>query len=83
MKLTLNKRKEFLKRILPEDGLIRESKSFDTSVSQFLKTAKKMGLEGMIAKRSDSLYCPGERSHYWLKIKVQQPMKLYWWLYQE
>ena len=30
-----------------------------------------MGLEGIIAKRRDSRYCPGERSRDWLKIKAR------------
>ena len=31
-----------------------------------------LGLEGIMAKRSDSLYLPGKRSRYWLKIKPSQ-----------
>ncbi|WP_310590554.1 DNA ligase D [Dyadobacter sp. CY323] len=34
--------------------------------------AKDMGLEGIIAKRSDSTYLSGDRSKNWLKIKVQK-----------
>ena len=37
----------------------------------FLKAAKKLGLEGIMAKKEDSTYQPGERSRDWLKIKVQ------------
>jgi bifunctional non-homologous end joining protein LigD len=29
-----------------------------------------MGLEGVVAKRLDSSYVPGQRSTHWLKIKV-------------
>ena len=31
-----------------------------------------MGLEGMIAKRGDSIYVPGRRSCWWLKAKKVQ-----------
>ena len=31
-----------------------------------------LGLEGVIAKRKDSLYEPGERSDDWQKVKLDQ-----------
>lgn len=68
----LSERRAHLATLIPADGPIRESHSFDTSAKDFLDAAKKMGLEGMIAKRSDSPYKPGDRGRDWLKIKVQQ-----------
>lgn len=68
----LSQRRALLTKILPQAGAIRESHSFDTSADDFLAAAKKMGLEGMIAKRLDSPYKPGDRGRDWLKIKVQQ-----------
>ncbi|HWB94373.1 MAG TPA: non-homologous end-joining DNA ligase [Puia sp.] len=68
----LDRRRALLSRLLPASGPIRESHSFDTTAKQFLAEAAKMGLEGMIAKRRDSLYKPGDRGRDWLKIKVQQ-----------
>ena len=68
----LSERRAALAKILPKKGPIRESHSFDTSAEDFLVAAKKMGLEGIIAKRLDSPYKPGDRSRDWLKIKVQQ-----------
>jgi bifunctional non-homologous end joining protein LigD len=35
-----------------------------------LSAAKSNGLEGLVAKRLDSVYEPGRRSPHWLKIKV-------------
>lgn len=67
----LHKRKEFLKKIIPTQGSIRQSTSFDISAIKFLEEAKKIGIEGIMAKRTDSLYVPGIRSNEWLKIKVQ------------
>lgn len=68
----LSERRARLTTILPKTGPIRESRSFDTTPEDFLKAAKDMGLEGMIAKRLDSPYKPGDRGQLWLKIKVQQ-----------
>lgn len=71
MKEPLYKRKEILKSIIPGKGSIKESESLDVPVSELLAAAKKMGLEGIIAKRADSCYEPGNRSRHWLKLKVQ------------
>lgn len=38
----------------------------------FLASAAKLGLEGMVAKKRDSIYETGHRSKSWLKIKVEQ-----------
>lgn len=70
--LPLIQRKEILKSILPKDGAIRESTCFKAATANFLEAAKKLDLEGIVAKRSDSLYFPGERVRDWLKIKVQK-----------
>lgn len=40
--------------------------------STFYKRAVDAGLEGVIAKKKDSLYFPGTRSENWLKIKAVQ-----------
>lgn len=37
----------------------------------FLRAASDAGLEGIMAKRLESVYRPGRRSHDWLKIKSQ------------
>ena len=37
-----------------------------------LQAAREQKLEGVMAKRLDSPYCPGKRTKHWLKIKVKQ-----------
>src|SRR5205085_10872640 len=37
-----------------------------------LAEAKKHGWEGVMAKRSSSRYCPGERTKDWLKLKLER-----------
>lgn len=70
--LPLTDRKAILKSIVPEDGIIKYSESFLESGTQFFEAAKKTGLEGIIAKKADSLYHSGDRSSEWLKIKANQ-----------
>lgn len=70
--LPLYQRREILKAYLPVDDLVRTSQTFDASGNDFYQAALKMGLEGIIAKKNDSLYYPGTRSKEWLKIKANK-----------
>lgn len=45
-----------MEQILPQNESILISQDFHTSGVEFLEAAKKMGLEGIMAKRKDSLY---------------------------
>ena len=64
-------RRAWLAQNMPgnEDGIIRMSEAFEISTSDLLNDAGKMGLEGIMAKKADSLYYPGARTKEWLKIK--------------
>ena len=42
------------------------------SSRQVIEAVRQLGLEGVIAKRRDSRYVPGERSTAWLKVKVDR-----------
>lgn len=71
--LPLSQRQAILKEILPTtDDHIRLSQVFTTSGLDFFEAAKKMGLEGIMAKKAESTYHPDSRSKEWLKIKVNQ-----------
>src|SRR6186713_3393725 len=67
--LPLTKRREILKENLPNENIIRLSENFETSAVDFLAAASKMGMEGIMAKKQDSLYIEGDRTREWLKIK--------------
>ncbi|TMI89137.1 MAG: DNA ligase D [Bacteroidetes bacterium] len=67
--LPLTKRREILKENLPNENIIRVSENFETSAVEFLETTAKMGMEGIIAKKEDSVYIEGDRTREWLKIK--------------
>ena len=70
--LPLRQRREILKSIVPQDGIIRLSESFDVTGTEFYNIALKMGLEGIMAKKADSIYLSGTRTTDWLKIKANQ-----------
>lgn len=70
--LALTDRKELLSSIIPEDPVIRLSNNFDTSGIEFLEMARKMGLEGIMAKKKESIYYTGIRTKEWLKIKANK-----------
>jgi bifunctional non-homologous end joining protein LigD len=71
--LPLGERQAILKEILPtNDDHVRLSQVFETDGLDFFKAAQKMGLEGIMAKKTDSTYAIGARSKEWLKIKVNQ-----------
>jgi len=70
MHLPLTERREQLQSIFPDHPLIRISELFDTNGNEFLEVAKKMQMEGIMAKRTDSEYTPSARTKEWLKIKT-------------
>lgn len=71
--LPLSDRKTVLQSIIPEGNpVIRIGYTTKHYGVDFFNAAAKIGLEGIIAKRSDSRYFAGERSRDWLKIKLQK-----------
>jgi bifunctional non-homologous end joining protein LigD len=67
--LPLVERKEKLKKVLPDSNVIRYCDHVETQGKELFEKMKEMGLEGMIGKRKDSRYLPGQRSPNWLKFK--------------
>jgi bifunctional non-homologous end joining protein LigD len=70
--LTVTERRNILQQLPPPEGIIRISESFESSGSEFFAVADELGLEGIIAKKSDSTYIPDSRSKSWLKIKTEK-----------
>ena len=63
-------------RLLKEIGKstsaqIRVTESIEGDGEKMLKLARKQGWEGIIAKRTSSVYEPGNRSRSWLKLKIE------------
>ncbi|MET1055718.1 MAG: DNA ligase D [Pedobacter sp.] len=71
--LPLVDRQSILASVLPlDDDRIRLSKVYKSEGIEFFNAASKMGLEGIIAKKADSLYSKNNRSAEWLKIKANK-----------
>jgi bifunctional non-homologous end joining protein LigD len=72
-KQSLLDRKEQLKEILKgAPDAIRYSASLGDEPKKLLKQAEKLGLEGLIGKRKDSVYEAGRRSGAWIKLKLRR-----------
>jgi len=69
--LPLIRRREILKEILPGIDIIRLSENFETTATEFLATVSAMGMEGIMAKKEDSIYIE-DRTREWLKIKANK-----------
>ncbi len=65
------KRREILRAILPEGRTLRISEAMQGEGRTFFEAARGHGVEGVVAKRWDSLYTPGTRSTAWVKVKVR------------
>ncbi|MGZ5189971.1 MAG: DNA ligase D [Flavisolibacter sp.] len=68
----LHIRRELLQEVMPDTGIIRFSDHIDEIGVEFFEIAKKNNLEGIIAKRKDSVYIPDFRAKTWLKIKIEE-----------
>lgn len=69
--LPLSARKLLLRRVLPPAGPIRLLDHFEGNGDLLYQQVLKLGLEGILAKRSDSTYRAG-RSAAWLKIRTRR-----------
>lgn len=70
--LPLSERKAILQSIVNENSPVQLGYSVEAEGHAFFEAAQKMGLEGIMAKKSDSEYYPGIRTRDWLKIKINK-----------
>lgn len=76
MDLPYTERRERLEK-LKLDGEHWRTPNFETADgASLLAATRKLELEGVMAKRLDSLYTPGGRSGEWLKVKNSQRQEL-------
>lgn len=66
--LALEERKRRLRSVATESAVLRISESFDDGAA-LLEAAKRQGLEGIVAKRANSVY-ESRRSPDWVKVKA-------------
>ncbi|MEA4944872.1 MAG: ATP-dependent DNA ligase [Propionicimonas sp.] len=62
-------RREVLAAAVTPSDRIRVPSGFDGDLATALAHSRDQGLEGVVAKRLDSVYRPGQRSRQWLKFK--------------
>ena len=74
MREPLSRRRELLEgQVLPKlREPVRYSPVLEASLSDLIESVKAQGLEGLVAKRMDSRYEPGQRSGAWQKMRVNQ-----------
>jgi ATP-dependent DNA ligase len=65
----LEKRRATLPQVVSDSGWV-VSQELRGSAAQVVEAVRALGLEGVIAKRRDSTYEPGERSGSWVKLKL-------------
>ena len=71
--LEISERHDLLAQALANvDGDVQLMQRFETVPAELIRAAKRLGFEGIIAKRRDSLYEPGKRSGAWVKYKINQ-----------
>jgi DNA ligase D-like protein (predicted ligase) len=68
--LPLSERRAILSDVIEPGEHIALSQVSDRSAVEMLKFIKSHGLEGAVAKRSDSVYQPGQRTGLWSKYRV-------------
>lgn len=69
MSLTLVQRKSLIPAIIEDIPMVYYCEHIDSLGKAFYDKVIAAGMEGVIAKKSDSEYVPGMRSGKWLKIK--------------
>ena len=70
----LARRREWLQDAIKRHSGYRVSEMVEEG-EPFLAAVKQMGLEGVLAKQRDSVYLPGKRTEFWLKIKARQTVE--------
>jgi ATP-dependent DNA ligase len=51
---------------------VREAPRFDAALADLIAAVRAQGLEGLVAKRLDSVYEPGARSGAWRKMRLNR-----------
>ncbi|MDW2796509.1 DNA ligase [Clostridium boliviensis] len=68
--LPLMERKKYLEDAVTENNLISVSRYVEANGIMLFQLVREKGLEGIVAKRKDSLYWQGRKTKDWIKCKV-------------
>jgi DNA ligase D-like protein (predicted ligase) len=69
--LPLEERRERLPAVIDKSGVLM-SQELPGTAAQVTEAVRRLGLEGVIAKRRDSRYDAGQRSGAWVKLKLDR-----------
>ncbi|UEL28980.1 ATP-dependent DNA ligase [Pseudarthrobacter sp. L1SW] len=76
-RLPLAKRRQRLEDFFTPSGCPAGlSPVLEDKVEHILESARELGLEGVMAKRTDSRYVSGQRTRTWIKLKVEQTQEV-------
>jgi bifunctional non-homologous end joining protein LigD len=76
-RLPLIKRRQRLEQFFnPSDSPVDLSTVLEDRVEHILESAQELGLEGVMAKRTDSRYVSGRRTRTWIKLKLDQTQEV-------
>jgi DNA ligase D-like protein (predicted ligase) len=70
MQIALSKRRAILTMEIQPSDHVALSQVSDKAAAQMLSFVRSHGLEGVVAKRADSVYHPGKRTGYWTKTRT-------------
>jgi bifunctional non-homologous end joining protein LigD len=78
IKKAYEERREILENVIPSEpgSRIQVPPIFEGDLRAALETADQLQLEGVVAKRRNSIYQPGRRPHTWLKIKLHRAQEV-------
>ncbi len=68
-RLPLVERKRILRETASDRGRLAISRTIEGNAKALFDRTTEQGLEGIVQKRTDSLYHMGKRSHDWVKVK--------------
>jgi len=76
-RLPLSTRRQRLEDFFAPSGCpVDLSMVLEESVDLLLDSARELGLEGVMAKRTDSRYVSGQRTRTWIKLKTEQTQEV-------
>jgi bifunctional non-homologous end joining protein LigD len=68
--LPLSERREVLRSILPTNEYLGISIAVQMTAQEMIALVREQGIEGFVAKRTDSIYQPGKRTGSWTKHRI-------------
>jgi bifunctional non-homologous end joining protein LigD len=74
--LPLSPRRELLQQFIKPNSRVRVSAQFEVLAGVMLAAVRAQQLEGVVAKRKDSIYQPGQRTGSWIKYRVNRGQEL-------